>query len=270
MDRLLDDAMRMVLAWRGTRGPVIAPMAYWWDGRHVWLSTSASAGKVQALEARPACAMLVQRDPEDREEGDDLLLRGTARVFRPTDLLAMATHGPVVAAAQTALALKNATSIAGYVADAARIPRSWLPASRVVVRIAVESVTPIPRPEPGPGIAPALPTSVPPEVRRLVAGERQVVLGTLLDGAVGVLPAAWNAGYRVALPAGVAIPAGTRVSALVDHDPGFRPTEVAGVAVNGVWADGRIDADRVRWWHGFDGDVVDVVSGPADPIVIPD
>lgn len=267
MERLLDDAKRMVLAWPGKDGPRLAPMAFWWDGRHVWLSTSSSAYKVKAFDADPDCVAWV---PPQRDGQAGMHLRGRARVFHPTDLVAMATHGPVVATAQTALAVKNYASVAGYVADAGKVPVRWLPASRVMIRIAVDDRWSVVPPVPGPGIAPALPTAVPPEVRRLLSGRRDVTLATRTEGGLGLVPAAWGAGWTVDLPAGAEIPEGTDVAAVLDHDPGFRPTETAGVSVRGTWRSGRIQPTSVRWWHGFTQGTAEVTSGPLDPIVIPD
>lgn len=267
MERLLDDAKRMVLAWPGLDGPRLAPMAFWWDGRHLWLSTAASAWKVKAFDADPACVVWV---PPTAEGRPGIHLRGRARVFHPGDLVAMATHGAVVAAAQTALAVKNSASLVGYVADASRIPARWMPTRRVMIRIAVDDRFAVEPPAVGPGIAPALPTVVPPEVRRLLAGERRVALATSTDGGLGLLPAVWGAGWAVDLPVGAHIPDGTSVAAVVDHDPGFRPTETAGLSVRGTWRAGRIAPDSVRWWHGFDQGTAGVQAGPVDPIVIPD
>lgn len=265
MERLLDDAKRMVLAWNGATGPVTAPMAFWSDGRHLWCTTAASAGKVAALERDPQCVAWVAE-----EEGPGLVVRGRARIFRPTDVVAMATHGAVLAAAQAALAVKQLPSVAGYLVDAAKIPARWAPARRVTLRITVEEQTRVVPPSLGPGIAPALPTLVPPEIRRLLSGARRVVVGVGVDGWLGALPAVWQPGYALQLPADAAIPDGAAVSLVVDHDPGFRPTEVAGVELRGTYRAGKVQPARIRWWLGFESGSADMPASPVDPIVIPD
>lgn len=279
MQRLLDDAKRMVLGWPGPTKPMLAPMAFWWDGGNLWLSTSGSAGKVRALRRSPDCVAWVpplRPDADGADDGDPeastgVVVRGTARVFSPTDVRAMAAHGPVIAAAQAALAVKNYASVAGYAVDAARIPARWLPTGRVMLRIAVDEITPVDEPAIGKGIAPALPTSVPPEIRRQLAGQRRVVLATSVGGTLGMLPAVWGAGMQLDIPAGLRLSEGAAVSAVVDHDPGFRPTEVVGVTVHGTVEQRRLKADAVRWWQGFEQGRADVTGGSmAAPIVIPD
>ncbi|WP_157965555.1 pyridoxamine 5'-phosphate oxidase family protein [Euzebya rosea] len=265
--RLLDDAKRMTLAWHGRTGPVLAPMAFWWDGRHLWCSTSGSSAKVERIEDRPEVAVLVGAD-DDGASG--AVLRGRARIFRPTDVVAMATHGATLAAAQAALAVKQAPSIAGYVVDAARIPSRWMPARRVMLRITVDDPEPILAPTMGPGIAPGLPTAVPPEVRRLLSGQRRVVLGVRDGEHLRVLPAIWGPGFTLDLPAGESVPTGLPAVVVTDHDPGFRPTEVAGVAVRGRISGRTISAESVRWWHGFDSGRAEMPTAAFDPIVLPD
>ena len=265
MERLLDDAKRMVLAWNGATGPVTAPMAFWSDGRHLWCTTAGSAGKVAALERDPSCVVWVAE-----EDGPGLVVRGRARIFRPTDVVAMATHGAVLAAAQAALAIKQLPSLAGYVVDAAKVPAMWAPARRVTLRITIDDRVPVDPPPLGPGIAPALPTVVPPEVRRLLSGARRVVVATRTDGGLGVLPAVWQPGFALELPDGARIADGTAVSMVVDHDPGFRPTDVAGVELRGTYRAGSVKPARIRWWWGFDSGSADMPASPVDPIVIPD
>jgi hypothetical protein len=271
MDRLLDDAKRLVLAWPGRTVPLLAPMAFWWDGQHVWFSTPGDSAKARALRRDPACAMHVP----GREEGDPgVLLRGEARVFHLGDPLGLTVHAALLAAAQTALMVKNAPSMVGYVVDAARIPQRFLPGNRVLVRVRVTSQERVTPPAPGPGIAPALPPEVPPEIRRALAGQRRIVLATQVDGAVGLLPAVWGAGFSLTLPGQAEVAVGTPATAALDHDPGFRPTDVAGISLSGTVEQAgpqrRLVPTRVRWWDGFRLDAAELRGGRTDTIVIPD
>jgi hypothetical protein len=275
MDRLLDDAKRAVLAWPGRTVPLLAPMAFWWDGHHVWVSTPGDSAKVRALRADPGCRLYVP--PDDGAAGPTAagaLLTGRARVFHLGDPLGLGIHAGVLAAAQAALMVKNAPSMAGYVVDAGRVPTRFLPVNRVLVRITVEDRVDVVPPPPPPGIAPALPTAVPPEIRRKLSGRRQVVLATQVDGGVGLLPAVWGAGFALTVPAGMRVDEGTPAAVVLDHDPGFRPTEVAGVTLSGtVRRRGPqvvLDLTRVRWWDGFHLDAAEVTADRTDTIVIPD
>lgn len=270
-DRLLDDAKRLVLAWPGRTLPVLTPMAFWWDGQHVWFSTSGSSLKARALRREGACAMYVP-PPEGSSEG--ALLRGSARVFHARDPVGLAVHGGLLAAAQGALMVKNASSMAGYVVDAPKVPLRFQPQQRVLVRVRVEERSTVVQPDIGPGIAPALPTEVPPEVRRTLSGRRRVVVGTLVDGGIGLLPAVWGAGFALRLPEGAALDEGTPVTAVLDHDPGFRPTEVVGLSLSGTVAAAgptmKIVPVKVRWWSGFELRSAELSGRATDTIVIPD
>ncbi len=271
MDRLLDDAKRLVLAWPGRKVPLMTPMAFWWDGQHVWFSTAGDSLKARALRRDGTCAMYVAPLEED---GEGILLRGDARVFHPGDPVGLAMHGGFLAAAQAALMIKNAPSMMGYVVDAAKVPARFLPARQVLVRVTVSSSEVIRPPEVGLGIAPAMPTEVPPEIRRVLSGQRRIVLATQIDGGIGLVPAVWGAGFSLALPTGAGAVEGANVTAVLDHDPGFRPTEVAGMSLSGIMAAGgpvpRISPTKVRWWSGFDLGTAELSGRATDTIVIPD
>lgn len=271
MDRLLDDSKRLMLAWPGRTVPLMTPMAFWWDGQHVWLSTSGASIKARALQRDGACALYV---PPGEEDQAGLLLRGTARVFGVNDPLGLAIHSGFLAAAQTALMVKNAPAMMGYVVDAPKIPQVFLPTNRVLIRITIDSEETITPPPVGVGIAPALPTEVPPEIRRILAGQRRVVLATQVDGGLGLMPAVWGAGFTLDVPNGAGLDDDTTATVVVDHDPGFRPTRVAGVSLTGEVANGgptpKLIPRKVRWWSGFDLQTAELSGRATDTIVIPD
>ncbi len=270
-DRLLDDAKRLVLAWPGRNLPILTPMAFWWDGRHIWFSTSGESLKARALQEDAACAMYV---PPAEGEEQGRLLRGTARVFHPGDPVGLALHAGFLAAAQGALMVKNAASMMGYVVDAPLVPRRFQPQQRVLIRVRVEEESVVDQPAIGPGIAPAIPTEVPPEVRRKLSGLRRVVLGTLVDGGIGLLPAVWGAGFSLQLPEGMAVAEGTPVTAVLDVDPTFRPSEVVGLSLSGTVASAgpsvKIAPSKVRWWSGFSMGAAELSGRATDTIVIPE
>lgn len=259
-----------MLAWPGRNLPLIAPMAFWWDGAHVWMSTPGDTAKVRAFRQDGTCAMYVP--PEEGDVGR--LLRGHARVFHAGDPVGLAIHGGLLATAQAALMVKNAPATMGYLVDAPRVPLRFTPARRVLIRVAVDEQVPVTQPPVGPGIAPALPTEVPPEIRRQLAGERRVVLATQVDGGIGLLPVVWGAGFSLGLPDGAVLDEGTPVTAALDHEPGFRPTGVVGMSLSGTVASGgpmaRMVPSKVRWWSGFERAGAEVSGRPTDTIVIPD
>jgi hypothetical protein len=271
MDRLLDDAKRLVLAWPGRKVPLMTPMAFWWDGQHMWFSTAGESVKARALRRDGTCAMYV--GPQE-DGGLGMLLRGEARVFHAGDPLGLTMHAGFLATAQAALMVKNAPSMMGYVVDAAKIPSGFLPARRVLVRVTVTSTQAVQPPEVGKGIAPALPTEVPPEIRRKLSGQRRIVMATQIDGGIGLMPAVWGAGFGLTLPQGMAVVDGATATAVLHDDPGFRPTEVAGVSISGTVSTGgpapKLSATKVRWWTGFELDSAELSGRATDTIVIPD
>jgi hypothetical protein len=263
----LREATRCLLAVRGARGPLLSPMAVWYDGAGLWTTTSAAAVKASVLRRAPACALYVP--PADGHPG--LVVDGSARVFGLHDPLGTALHAATISAAMTALAARNAGTILGYAQDAARVPTRWAPRNRVVLRIRIDDARVVAEPDLAPGMAPTLPTVIPPDVRRAVGGSRRVVLA--VDGGDGltVLPAGWGAGFALVLPAGVEVPPGARVQAVVDHDPQGQPTKVVGLAVHGaVDARGALVPDRYTWWHGFDLATVDAPPPSASGFQLPD
>ncbi|WP_370326430.1 pyridoxamine 5'-phosphate oxidase family protein [Euzebya sp.] len=270
MDRLLDDAKRLLLAWPGRTVPLMTPMAFWWDGQHVWFTTSGSSLKARRLMEDGTCAMYVPAP-----EGEDgRLLRGHARVFHLGDPLGLTVHAGFLATAQTALMLKNAQSILGYVVDAPKVPTRFRPANRVLIRVTVTSDEHVTPPPVARGIAPALPTAVPPEIRRVLSGMRRVAVATQVDGGIGLVPAVWGAGFSLELPEGAGVGDGTVATVVVDCDPGFRPTQVSGVSMSGTIATGgtapRLEPTKVRWWEGFEVHSAEISGRPTDTVVIPD
>lgn len=266
-EELLTTAPRCVLAFGNGAGPFLAPMAFWSDGGGLWMSTSAATLKVRSLGRRAACAVYV---PPLREGGLGLVVRGPARVFGLGDPTGLLLHGPTISAAMTALAVKNAPTLWGYAQDAARIPPRWLPRNRVVLRVAIDETQPVRPPAVGPGIAPALPSVVPPDVRRVLAGMRRVVVAGDVEGRLVLAPAVWGGGFALAVPPGFRLPEG-RVAVTVDVDPVHRPTSAVGLTLRGhLDSRGRLDGRRVTWWRGFDMQTLDVPVPHVGAVMLPD
>lgn len=263
---VFDRATRCVLGFAGRRGPLIAPMAFWFDGASLWMSTPAASVKAKALRRRPQCAVHV---PPPGGGGAGVVASGHARVFGLHDPLGLTVHGPVVSAAMAALAARNTGTILGYVQDARQVPVRFRPRNRVVVRIALDEIRTVAAPPPASGIAPALPPVISPSVRRALAGYRAVSLAVSRPrGGIGVGPAVWGAGFSLQLPTGEPDVSGP-AAVYLGTDPGQRPTAVVGLSLVGEIRDGRLCAHRSTWWEGFELTTVDLPVA-ASSITLPD
>lgn len=266
---VLERGTRCLLALRGLRGPVIAPLAFWFDGTSAWTQAPTGSGAVEVLSREPACALAVHAPGED-ELG--AIARGRARVFSLRDPLGLALHGPTLSAAMGALAVRNLGSIAASVQGAARAPSRLRPSNRVVVRVTLDEVASAPAPGIPPGIAPALPTVLPPDVRRALAGRRRVLVAVEEPGARTPIltPAVWGAGFSLAVAGGWRPPAGTRAAVALDGDGRGRSAQVLGLALAGTLSASDPPAlrpERATWWRGFTVEGADVPApaarGPA-------
>ena len=264
-EEILDRATRCVLAFSGKRGPVVAPMAYWADGSALWMSTPAASVKAAAMRRRPNCSVYVA--PVDGI-GPGVVLAGRVRIYGLHDPLGLAVHGAVVSAAMTALATRNAGTILGYVQDARHVPQRFRPRNRVAVRFSIDEMRTVDAPEPGPGVAPPLPTVVSPAVRRALSGRRHVVVGTgAPSGTVAITPAVWASGYRLDVPAGDPLPEQGTAAVYLGDDPQGRPTKVAGLLLSGELSGGRLQPNRATWWEGFDLTTVDIKTATSSVII---
>jgi len=251
------------------RGLLLTPTTYWSDGDALWAWTLGSSEAVETLARDPRCAVYVAAP-----DGGGAVLRGRARIHSAASPRSVLFHGVTSVAALAALAARNAPNVVGYVADGPRIPRRALPANRVVIRIGVDATEPVGAPPKGPGIAPALPTVVPSDLRRALSGRRDVVVAAGGAGALQVASATWGPGYALALPAGMSLAEGAPAAVALETESGGRPTAVAGLRLSGTVDGGRLRADRVSWWDAATTGTAGVQaagpsSGPA-PIVLPD
>lgn len=246
---------------------MLSPMAFWADGSSLWMATPADSVKVSALRRHPECAVHV---PAPGGVGDDVVLTGRARIYGLHDPLGLALHGPVVSAAMTALASRNAGTILGYVQDVRHVPQRFRPHNRVAIRLRIDDLTIVPPLTLGPGVAPALPTVVVPHVRRALSGRRLVTVATQDPaGAVAVSPAVWSGGFALQLPRGARLVDPAPAAAHVGSDPEARPTAVAGLTLSGRLDGGRVQVARATWWEGFKLHSADVPPARSS-IVLPD
>lgn len=272
-----------MLAFAGAQGPHMTPMAFWSDGTALWMTTSASSLKAKRLTApgvtaadgappdEPTCAVYIPPLPDADDAQRGLSIEGSARVFSVDDPIGLALHWPFVSAAMTALAVKNAPSLAGYARDLPRTPLRWLPNNRVAVRVRIERLRPVEVPEPGRGIAPALPGVVPPDIRRALAGRRDVVVATMVGHELTAQPAAMGAGFALDVGTGEPLVPGTPAVAVLDAELSGRPSEVVGLALHGEIAAGsKLHAQRAVWWEGFETSGARIPQRPAGGIVLPD
>lgn len=248
---VLGRSVRCLLAARGRQGPIVSPMAHWFDGRAVWMTTAADAAKVAALGRDPVCLVAVV--PEEQQAG--MVASGRARVLSPDQPARFALHAPAITGALSALAARNARSVADYALHASQVPWRWAAHRRVVVRVVLDDPWPLAPPSGPTRVTPALPTALPADVRRRLGGKR--VVAVLWDeGGLRVATATWGAGLTLAfadgLPASARPRTGARVAVVAELDTG-RPTEAVGAVLHGALEGGdAVVADRAVWWRGFE------------------
>lgn len=269
VEDLLAQASRCVLGSWSRQGPMATPTAFWSDGGGLWMTTSTARAEAAGLDTDAACVAYV---PPLQEGQSGVIARGRLRVYRLTDPRALALHTPMISAAMTALAVRNAGTILGQVQDAVRIPPRR-PRARVALRLTVEDERSVDPPDIGPGVAPALPTDVPADVRRVLAGQRRLALvyadpgETVLQAAPGV----WGAGFTLTTPPSLTPAAGARAVAAVEGVPGSRDSRGVGLAVHGVISpDGRLQPERATSWSGPDTETVTISAPAPGGVTLPD
>lgn len=269
VEDLLAEASRCVLGSWGQHGPMVTPAVFWSDGMGLWTTTSTARVSAAGLDTGRAAVAYV---PPLRVGEAGVIARGRVRVYRLGDPRGLVLHTPTISAAMTALAVRNADAVLGQVRDAVRIP-PHLPRARAVLRLTVEDERTVVPPDVGPGVAPALPTDVPAEVRRALAGQRRLVL-VYADPGEAVLqaaPAVWGAGYALTTPPSLRPATGARAVAAVDVDPGSRPSRAFGLAVHGVIApDGRLEPERATSWSGYHTETVTISAPAPGGVTLPD
>lgn len=258
----LDAATRCMLGFRGDRGPLAAPMAFWFDGSSLWMTPAIDSVDVAALRDG-ACVAYV---PPVGGARRGAIVVGHARVHGLHDLLGLATHAAPLFAAMTVLAVRNAATVLGYVGyvqDAGRAAARSLPRNPVALRVTVERLRAVAAPDLGRGVAPALPTVVPADVRRALAGRRAGALITDVPEGLDIGPVVCGAGFALTVPRDRRLSPGTPAVATVEHQA-QRAGSAAGVALGGrIGGGAELRVERVTWWHGFASHTVDVPAATA-------
>ena len=250
----LTNSPRCVLAAAGRRWPVAAAAPFWSDGAGIWVSGVPIAELASALRADPRCAVTVL----PVEGGTEAVsITGTARVYGAHDPPGLLAHGPAIATALTALALKHAPTLVDYARDIPRLPRGQLPEGLVVARVLLDHVETVPAPVTD-GMGPSLPSIVPAEIRRGLAGRRDVLLA-VADPEPRILVASWTTGLALS----PSPPDGTRATAVVDGDR-------VGMILHGTIADSHLVPEHARWWRGLAVEDARVPARPPGGIALPD
>jgi hypothetical protein len=267
VEGVLGRGSRCLLAFPGRRGPLLAPMAYWYDGDALWMTTAADTAKARVLARDGACAVYVG------DAGGGVKATGHARVLSARDPLGLLLRAPVITGAIAGLALHDPATLLGYARDAVRVPQRWAPHNRVVLRVELSAIVGTPRAVAPPGVAPALPAAVPADVRRALAGVRRVAVARSVAAGGSVFevePGWWDGGYALSSAVtGRPVEADGPVSVALDSDAHASPLGVRGLVLHGRIADGVLRAERATFWRGFDIGTVDVEAAGSG-VVLPD
>lgn len=276
-DRLLTTGSRCVLAVRVSEGPLAFPAPFWFDGTHLWTVANASRLRVRPGRHEPECAVYVAPSEEaasgatsthqDAPYGQTgLLAYGRGRVFGLAEPLGALLHAPAISAALTALAARQLDRVAGYAQEATRMPPAWFREERAVLRVTVEGSETLAHPRPEGGLTPRLPPAVPAQVRRRLAGRRQVVVA-VDEGGLAASPGVWGQDLALTTTGKAALTPGRRVAVVVEAEP----AHATGLTLSGQLDDGgRLRPDEALWWHGLEWGHAEVTGAPEGGIELPD
>ena len=261
--RLLDERTHCLLAFAGGRGPAVVPLAHWHDGRALWATLAPDGEAARRLADASACTVWLT-DP-----GRVLTSAGEARVFRLDSPVRLALHAGPISGALAALAVRNAGTLLASARHRLLVPDRWRVPSRVVLRVVLGPTWSLPVAAGDAGLPPPLPTVVPADVRRAVAGQRAVVL-VRGRGRPDVTPALLGPGFRLTV-AGTPVPEIDGPVAVVAGPPPEAGWHRArGLALHGTVAGGRLIPDRATWWRDGAVDTAAVARGYQPGVVLPD
>lgn len=272
---LLGRARIGMLALNSGRLPLVTPVAFYFGGSALWMTTSRHAVKVRIARRDPRAAFLVENEQRS------ILLQGLLEIFDPRTLrgpVRAMMEGPGFALNVAGYALKNAQFVAGYLLDLASIPGEWWPQNRVLLRLRVSRRSELQKPEVGPAM-PARVPDVPAAVARGVARNRIAQLCWSLGGSPVLAPAMWapdGSDLLAWVPVGAAaLPReGARAALVVERHHSFRATRMLGACMRGRLTSEpggaaalaerygsepreegrymRLEVERLTWWQGFE------------------
>ena len=269
--KILGRARIGMLVLRAGRMPLVNPAAFSYVSGAVWMTTSRFAAKTVLAKRDPRASFLV--DSGDRA----LVLNGTMEVFDPISLTSQVRAllgGPAFYLGMAGYAFKNAPFVAGYALDLARIPREWMPYTRVVLCLRphdAELIDVIQFPEAQAARVPGLPV----EIARRLSGVTRGYACWLESSKPVIEPALWEAdrGRMIVAPAGGRHPrAGVSGALVIESHHSYRPSLMVGACLRGKFLGvmgpaaiaerygieardvpqaRELDTERVTAWRGF-------------------
>lgn len=217
------------------RAPRVRPARIWWDGRELWIDTAADTALHQALRAAQRAVVLAAPAAGAGEPLTVGIVGGVVRPFGLHDPLGLAVHAGTVTAARAVLQV-------GAGRRRVAMLRSWL-SGAAVSRLRVDQARRAMLPEPAAPTTPALPTTIPAEIRRELVGIRHVLVAAPGPRAT---VAAWSLGLRLDAVEDPAL--------LAEGVPVTVAGPVSDAAAYGVAIEGTVDAEQVlqptevAWW----------------------
>jgi hypothetical protein len=253
--------------------PLVNPLAYHFDGEHVWMTTSRYATKLRLARRDPRAGFMVTYGERT------VLLRGLLDVVDPRSVggaVGAALEGPRFAFGLAGYGLKNLGFAAGYVVDLARVPSQWWPHNRVVLRLKVANALVTWARPPSPATSERVP-AVPAGVARAF---RQIETGFLCwysGGYPTLVPSMWaidgDRALVVPTATGLSPRTGSPSALVIEYHHRYRASRMVGACLRGsIRRDPRasravadrygisaldsglgyaLDIERVTWWRGF-------------------
>ncbi|HUH06405.1 MAG TPA: hypothetical protein VML96_01230, partial [Egibacteraceae bacterium] len=201
---------------------------------------------------------------------------GMARLYEAGDAVTAAVHGPSIAAALAALAVKHAPELIARARSALLDPPAGFGPLPVVIRVGLERNAFEAPPDAAPGLAPALPIMIPPAVRRALSGQRRVAVATQQAGHLRIGPALWSDDFRLALPTWRQLAAGEPAAVIAQsaHSEDGAAADwatTAALALEGpIGERGELRPARGTWWLGSRHGDIDLSAASDDGVTIPD
>jgi hypothetical protein len=267
-DTLLDNAEHCLLVYRDGGGPAMTLADCWSDGGGIWLTTSRRAAETAALRRDRRCALWI--DPPTPSEAG-VAVDGSARIYDLSDPVGLLLHAPAISAALTALALTHRAAIAGYVRHLPRMPATWMPHDRVLMRVRIDRARSRMPPQHVSGVGPVLPTELPAGVRRVLTSERHVALALQRDDSLLVQPAVWGRGFQLDVGASAVPEADMPACILVDQRRAVPSNRVVLLLRGTVDGGFRFRPTGAAWSEGFStGSAALGDPATSSGIVLPD
>ncbi len=232
-----------MLALRAGRTPLVNPAVFSYASGSIWMTTSRYAAKTVIAKRDPRAAFLVDGGSEA------VLLRGALEVFDPLNVSSQVRamlEGPGYFLGMAGYALRNASFVAGYALDLARLPREWMPYNRVVLRLKLADADLVEG-------APFPAAAVPADVSRRLAGVSRGYACWIEGGMPVVRPAFWEVdhGQVSVAPTSGHPRSGSAGALVVELHHRFRPSLMVGACIRGTFA-GSTDGASIAERYGIE------------------